>query len=198
MKQGNPSRLSKWYPIGFAIAAIVFFIIGGALLGTYFGSGYSSCSSDYYFYNDYYNYDSGSCFDGNHGEFYGGIAMLVLGGICKFIAWVLFIIWCVKRNRYNQTNITYVNNAPPAVESYPQQQQYAAPQPTYPMQQGAQFPTRSPGPASPGPMYPEGAHSAAGTPPPKDPMATATAFKYCPQCGTAANGRFCSQCGVAC
>ncbi|KAJ5291029.1 hypothetical protein N7478_000280 [Penicillium angulare] len=195
MKAGPvQSRLGKWYPISFFIAAIVFFIIGGALLGTYFSSGYSSCGS-YYYYGDYY--DSGTCFDGNNGEFYGGIACLVIGGVLKLTAWILFIIWCVKRQRNNQTNITYVNNAP--MEPYPQQQQtYAAPQPMYPMQQGGGFAPRSAA-ASPGPMYAEaGSQSVVGTPPPKEGVASATAYKYCGQCGTAANGRFCGQCGAPC
>ncbi|KAJ6015381.1 hypothetical protein N7540_009972 [Penicillium herquei] len=189
----NRSRLSKWYPISFAIAAVVFFIIGGALVGTYYNSTWSSCDSSYYYYDSYYS-DS-SCFDdGNSGEFYGGIACIVIGGILKLTAWILFIIWCVKRQRGNSTTITYVNNAP--MEPIKQQQPYAAPQPMYPAQHGA--PYVPPSPASPGPIYAEaGAHSSVGTPPPKEGLATGTGYKFCSQCGIASSGRFCPQCGIA-
>ncbi|KAJ5682315.1 hypothetical protein N7462_005480 [Penicillium macrosclerotiorum] len=185
MSQYNtPSRpgISKWWCIGFFIAAVVFFIIGGALVGTYFSSGYSTCSTYSSFSSYYYDY---SCFDGNDGEFYGGIAMIVIGGVCKLVAWILLIVFCVQRRRFNQTNITYVN-APMAAPQPVAQQGYVAPQPTYPpVDPTAQFP-RSP--ASPAP-YP----ASVSTPPPKE--ATATAFRYCGQCGTAMSSRFCPQCG---
>ncbi|KAJ5630439.1 uncharacterized protein N7484_010539 [Penicillium longicatenatum] len=180
-KDPQRTRLVKWWPIGFAIAAVIFFVIGAALLGTYFNSSYSSCDDYYYSY-----YSSSYCYDGNNGEFYGGIACIVIGGILKLVAWILFIIWCVKRNRIQQNKITFINNAPAEAP----QQQYAAPQPMYPMQPGA---TYAPS-ASPGPGFAE----AAGTPSPKEGVASATAYKYCSQCGVAAHGRFCSQCGTQC
>ncbi|KAJ5166866.1 uncharacterized protein N7482_005647 [Penicillium canariense] len=183
MQQYSSPRqgISKWWCIGFFIAAIIFFIIGGALVGTYLNSGYSSCYSG----SSYYSYSYYSCFDGNDGEFYGGIAMFALGGVSKLIAWILLIIYCVQRRRVTQTNITYVN-APAPMEPVPQPG-FAAPQPAYaPGQQTAQFPHS---PASPAP-YP-----ASGTPPPKE--ATATAFRYCSQCGAAVASRFCPQCGTA-
>ncbi|KAJ5898733.1 hypothetical protein N7504_009021 [Penicillium tannophilum] len=183
-KDPQRTRLVKWWPISFAIAAIIFFVIGAALLGTYFNSSYSSCD-DYYSYS---YYSSTYCYGGSDGEFYGGIACIVIGGIMKLIAWILFIVWCVKRSRIQQNNITYVNNAPAGAP----QQSYAAPQPLFPMQPSASFAPRSP--ASPGPGYAE----AAGTPPPKEGLASATASKYCSRCGTAAHGRFCSQCGTQC
>ncbi|KAJ5085176.1 hypothetical protein N7532_009947 [Penicillium argentinense] len=188
----RPSRLNKWWPISFFIAAIVFFVIGGALMGTWVANSYDDCSyssSSYYSY-----YSSYSCVDTDLGEFYAAIAMFVIGGVLKLTAWILLIVFCVKRSRANHHTVTYYTT--PAVQQ-PQsfQQPYAAPQPTYaPPHQAAQFP-RSP--ASPGPSFPEMANpSLAGTPPPKEPVQTATAFKYCGQCGTAVSSRFCPQCGT--
>ncbi|GLI73887.1 hypothetical protein PoHVEF18_002118 [Penicillium ochrochloron] len=176
--------ISKWWCISFFIAAVIFFIIGGALMGTYLNSSYSSCYSSSYSYYSSYDY---SCLEGNMGEWYGGIAMIALGGVCKFIAWVLLIVFCVQRRRFIQNNITYVNAPVAPMEPVPQQG-YVAPQPTYPPQPAAaQFPHS---PASPAP-YP----ASVGTPPPNK-EATATAFRYCGQCGTAVSSRFCPQCGT--
>ncbi|KAJ5094904.1 hypothetical protein N7532_007195 [Penicillium argentinense] len=88
--------ISKWWCIGFFIAAVIFFIIGAALVSAYLSAGYKTCTSALS-YGDYtYDY---SCFTGNIGEYNGGIAMLVLGGLSKFIAWVLLIVYCVQRRR---------------------------------------------------------------------------------------------------
>ncbi len=87
--------ISKWWPIGFFITAVIFFIIGGALVGAFVSAGYKTCSTSYY--GDYtYDY---SCLAGNIGEYNGGIAMLALGGVSKFIGWVLLIVYCVQRRR---------------------------------------------------------------------------------------------------
>lgn len=84
------SQFSKWWPISFFIAAIVFFIAGGGLLGAWSASAYNSC----------YRGDYTSCVSvGNDSEFYGGVACVVIGGICKLTAWILLIIYCVKRTR---------------------------------------------------------------------------------------------------
>jgi len=153
--------ISKWWCISFFIAAIVFFIIGGALLGVFASNSYSDCSySSGYSYYSSYSYD---CVTSNMGEWYGGIAMLALGGVCKFIGWVLLIVFCVQRRRFVQNNITYVT-APSHMQPVPQ-------------------------PSGPAP-YP----ASVGTPPPKE--ATATAFRYCRQCGTSISSRFCPQCGT--
>lgn len=187
------SRLNKWWPIGFFIGAVICFIIGGALMGTWASNTYSDCSygSSSSYYSSYYSDYDYSCVQTNMGEFYGGVAMLAIGGVLKLTAWILLIIFCVKRSRNNHTTVTYVNH-PPVQQPQTFQQPYAAPQPVY-AAQSAQFP-RSP--ASPGPSYPEMANpSLAGTPPPKEANATATAFKYCSQCGTAVSSRFCPQCG---
>lgn len=192
MQSGStrPSRFNKWWPIGFFIGAIICFIIGGALVGTWASKSYDDCS--YSSSNSYYSsyYSSYSCVGSDSGIFYGGIAMLVIGGVIKLIAWILLIIFCVKRSRSRHT-VTYVDT-PPVQQPQPYQP-YAAPQPTYPpAQQMAQFP-RSP--ASPGPIHPDMTGPSIATPPPNEPEGTATAFKYCGQCGTAVTSRFCPQCG---
>ncbi|KAJ5180970.1 hypothetical protein N7492_004180 [Penicillium capsulatum] len=176
------SRLNKWWPIGFFIGAVACFIIGGALIGSYVSSSVGDCS-----YNSYYSsyYDNYSCSSGNTGLFYGGIAMFVIGGVVKLTAWILLILFCVKRHRSNQPTVTYIN-APPA------HQPYAAPQPIY---QAAPFSA----PVSPNPVSTEMANlSVAGTPPPKEAnaTATATAFKFCGNCGATVSSRFCPQCGA--
>jgi hypothetical protein len=174
----RPSRLNKWWPIGVFIGAVVCFIIGGALMGAWVSSSYNDCSySSYYssYYSDY------SCVTTNMGEFYGAVAMFVIGGVLKLTAWILLIIFCVKRKRYSHHTVTYVNS-PPVQQPQPFQQPYAASQPTN---------------APPQPVSPEMAGPfLAGTPPPKEANATATASKYCGQCGTAVFSRFCPQCGA--
>lgn len=189
----KPSRLNKWWPISFFIAAVVMFVVGGALVGTYLANT-SDCwnSYTYSYYSDYnYDYDY-SCGSSHDGEFYGGVACFVIGGICKLVAWILLIIFCVKRRRsIHQTVVTqYYNTAPPVAQQ--PQQPYGAPQPyptqqpypppgaaaPYPQQQAqyAQFPAHSPA-ASPGPNYAQPAFqppSAPASPAPKEAVATTT------------------------
>ncbi|KAJ6189140.1 hypothetical protein N7519_004048 [Penicillium mononematosum] len=173
----RPSRLTKWWPIGFFIGAIVCFIIGGALVGTWTSHAYDDCSysssydSSSSYYSSYYSDYDYSCATTNMGEFYGAVAMFVIGGILKLVAWILLIIFCVKRSRKT----------------------YAAPQPYAPVPQPAPFP-HSPASIS---GHPEVMGSSVpGTPPPNEANATAGGFKYCTQCGTAVSGRFCAQCGT--
>ncbi|KHN97234.1 uncharacterized protein MAM_04831 [Metarhizium album ARSEF 1941] len=96
-QQCVPARqgMSRWWPISFFIAAIIFFIIGGGLMGAWVSS-----------------YDGlGYYTDGN---WYGAIACFVIASLLKLTAWVLLIIWCVKgRNRaQSSTTVTYVNPPP--------------------------------------------------------------------------------------
>ncbi|KAJ9488856.1 hypothetical protein VN97_g4447 [Penicillium thymicola] len=182
----RPSRLTKWWPIGFFIGAIICFIIGGALVGTWTSHSYDDCSYSSSYYSSYYS--SYSCSSTNMGEFYGAVAMLVIGGALKLTAWILLIIFCVKRNRHNHHTVTYVNSPPVQQIQQPQsfKQPYAAPQPIYsPAHHSAQFP-----------HSPEMVNSSTpGTPPPNEANATASAAKYCTQCGTTLSSRFCPQCG---
>ncbi|KAJ5922822.1 hypothetical protein N7516_010525 [Penicillium verrucosum] len=164
----RPSRLTKWWPIGFFIGAIVCFIIGGALVGKWTSHSYDHCSYSSSYYSSYYS--SYSCSNTNMGEFYGAVAMFVIGGVLQLTAWILLIIFCVKRNRHSHHTVTY---------------SYVAPQPTYsPAHQSAQFP-----------HSPEMVNSSAPGTPPNETNATASAAKYCTQCGTTLSGRFCPQCG---
>jgi hypothetical protein len=92
-------QFSKWWPISFFIAAVIFIIIGGGLVGSWSAS--ASCvSSSYSSYRSSY-----SC--SNSGMFYGGIACVAIGGICKLVAWILLIVYCVKRSRHQPTSIAY-------------------------------------------------------------------------------------------
>lgn len=154
------TQMSRWWPISFFIAALVFIIIGGGLIGAWTSS-----------VNNFYDDDS---FDtvGNNGEFYGGVACLVIAGICKLVGWILLIVRCMQRQR-----------SPPTVIAYPYQppNQYAMPA------------TRGgyvtiPGQAStPAPSYTN--YQTA-------PNESGMAMRYCGNCGAAVTTPFCAQCGT--
>jgi hypothetical protein len=162
------SRFSKWWPISFFIAAVLFFVIGGGLVGAWSAS-YTCDLSGWTSY----------CGNGNDGEFYGGVAMLVIGGLCKLTAWIMLIVWCVKRSSRQPTSVAYtyqpINYAAPtapAAPAPPAPLHYQAPQPY----QNAPPYQNSPSPAP---------HSKEGG-----------GIKYCGQCGAAATTPFCPQCGI--
>lgn len=180
----NVSRMSKWWPIGFFIGALVFFVIGGALVGTYLGN----TSNCYNSYNTYYYDYSYSCSSGANGEFYGGLACFAIGGILKLVAWILLIVFCVKRRRSIQQHlpVQYYTGPPqgPVQQPYGAPVAYGPPQGSYPPPpQGAQYPSQPYPPqyptrsaaASPSPMDPNApyqAPAAPASPPPKEAMAT--------------------------
>ncbi|OAQ66340.1 double zinc ribbon domain-containing protein [Pochonia chlamydosporia 170] len=123
--------MSRWWPVSFFIAAVIFFIIGGGLMGAW--------AASYDSWDGYYN----------NGNWYGAIACFVIASLLKLTAWILLIIWCVKgRRTQSSTTVTYVN-VPPVNNTYTNvplqapQQQYA-PQPY-----GAE-PIKS---ATPAPVY---------------------------------------------
>ncbi|KAG7294163.1 hypothetical protein NEMBOFW57_004232 [Staphylotrichum longicolle] len=94
-------QFSKWWPISFFIAAVIFIIIGGGLVGAW--SANATCSRSSYSSSSYrYSY---SCSDS--ALFYGGIACVAIGGICKLVAWILLIVFCVKRSRYQPVSVAY-------------------------------------------------------------------------------------------
>ncbi len=160
-------QFSKWWPISFFIAAILFFIIGGGILGAWaantscVGSSYSSYSSRY------------SC--SNTGMYYGGIACVAIGAICKFVAWVLLIVFCVKRSRHQPTSIAYTYQ--PLDYSYAGAPAYQSAAPAYQNTAPAYQNWTAPTPA---------AH-------PKESAAAGT--RYCGHCGGAVTTPFCAQCG---
>lgn len=98
VSHGNPAmspssrRISKWWPISLFITAVVFIIIGGALVGSW------ASSTNYYDYND--------------GLLYGGAACFAIGGLCKLTAWILLIVWCVQ-GRHPQATAPNVNYTSP-------------------------------------------------------------------------------------
>lgn len=163
------SHFSKWWPISFLIAAILFFIAGGGLMGGWTASAVD-CVDDYY--SSYSSYSS--CYKtGNNALFYGAIACLALGGICKLVFWILLIVWCVKRS----------SRAPIVSASYTYQ-----PINNHTAYAGAAA-VPQPHPAAPAPMY---------NAPPYQPSTSPAPYskeKYCPQCGAASTTPFCPQCG---
>lgn len=87
------TRMSRWWPISFFIAAVLFFIIGGGLMGAW-----ASSYDGYGYYAD--------------GNWYGAIACFVIASLLKLTAWILLIVWCVKSRRSSTTTVTYVNQQP--------------------------------------------------------------------------------------
>ncbi|GAO19352.1 uncharacterized protein UV8b_03296 [Ustilaginoidea virens] len=86
--------MSRWWPVSFFLLALVFFIAGGGLCG-----GWAASYDSYY---DSY---------GNGGLLLGAVVCFAIGGVCKFVAWILLIVWCVRGR--SRTTITYVNAGPP-------------------------------------------------------------------------------------
>jgi hypothetical protein len=168
------SGMSKWWFISFFIAAIVLFIIGGGLVGAWISSA-TSYVSDYDTYDNYDTYD----YTYNNGEYYGAVACFALGGICKLVAWILLIVWCVQRRR---TRTIVVQQA---YEPYQSQgwggNNYGAPAP----RQGAYAPVPSPAPAPP--------YGNAQAPPNEGGMPP---MRYCNNCGAAVTTPYCAQCGI--
>lgn len=155
--QQSRSRISKWWPISFFIVFIVFIIIGGGLIGAWVSS---SSTYSYSYYSSYSYYGNSA----NDGLFYGGVACFAIAGICKLVAWILLIVFCVQGRRSQTTTVSYVtqpvNYAPP-----PQQGYYSG----VPMQ-----------PASPAPVYPN--KEAAGLRY-CGQCGSAVTTQFCPQCG---------------
>ncbi|OCK92081.1 uncharacterized protein K441DRAFT_663790 [Cenococcum geophilum 1.58] len=162
--------ISKWWPIGCFCFSVLFFVLGGGLIGAWSTS--VGCSY-YYDYTDY-------CY-GNVGEWNGGIACLAIGAVLKFVFWVLLVVWCVQRRRSRApATIVYVNaqaNAEAGTVQKPQPAAtvYSAPQPNYTVQ--------------PTPEY--GVAAAHGEVPAEKQVMT----RYCGQCGTGTTTLFCSKCG---
>ncbi|KAK4095812.1 hypothetical protein N658DRAFT_519533 [Parathielavia hyrcaniae] len=100
------SRFSKWWPISFFIAAVIFFIIGGALIGSWAGSAATDCYDNYYSGSSYRG-SSSSCSTAADGQFWGGVVCIGLGSLCKLVFWILLIVWCVKRSSTHTVTTAY-------------------------------------------------------------------------------------------
>ena len=170
----DSSRMSKWWPIGFLLAAITFFVIGGALIGTW-GSGAYCYTDDN---DDYYCYDHG-----NNSLLYGGAACCVIGGVSKITFWILLFVWCARRRR-SMTTVVNVNTTPadrmaenkPSVNISSQQ----VPQPTY------HYPQSSPPPPH---AYTSVQNPGGMATPENQPI------KVCGNCGTIVTTSTCVKCG---
>lgn len=164
--------VSQWWPIGLLISSIVFFVLGGGLLGAWSSSSY--CTYDYDYGYDY-------CI-GNASEWDGGIACIVIGAILKLAFWVVLIVWCVQRRRSRSPSTVVYVNAQAAAESgnapkaQPQANVYSAPQPDY---AGVQ----------PAPQY--GVATQVQVPVAEKQAVT----RYCGSCGSGTTTPFCSHCG---
>lgn len=144
-KQKSTGMSRRW-PLAFFLAAIVAFIVGGALVGVW-ASKTSDCfgdSSSYDYTNDDFN-----CTTKDNGEYYGAIACFIIGAVCKFIGWVLLIMYCVKRRRSHQKAAASMYYTVPMDAP---QQPYGG-QPPYPP---AQYPPQYP--AQEYPMHPDTAY----------------------------------------
>jgi len=160
--------ISHWWPIGLFCSSVLFFVLGGGLLGAWSSS---------VFCDGYYDI----CY-GNVGEYNGGIACIAIGAILKFAFWVVLIVWCVQRRRSHAPSTVVYVNAQAAAEAgtvakpEPQATVYSVPQPE-PV--GIQHV----------PQY--GAAVLAQVP----VAEKQAAVRYCGQCGTGTTTPFCSQCG---
>lgn len=168
--------ISRWLPIGFLITAIVFFAVGGGLLGAYTSSISTNCGFGYSGYG-YYN---ATCGLGNIGLWDGGIACIAIAAFFKLLFWISLIMYCVRRRRYLQ----YTSNP------YPMQSAYAVPS-------SYGYTTKAPDASQNVPPSSMPAPQPAANNFTPTPQELSSDKRFCGQCGTAANNAsFCTQCGA--
>lgn len=188
--------MSKWWPIGLLISAVVLIIIGGALIGSAYSNEFCDGFGDCYY---------------NGSEYDAGIALIILGVLVKLAFWIVLIVFIVRRRRLSSqtTNFTYANNNPIAGNVAPQQEQgkahWNAPTAMGNFQPVPQDNTEYTNGQS-NPLL-ENKHAAWSSQPIPvegqyhDGSAAmghgAPGGRYCLQCGTLANTPYCAQCGVA-
>lgn len=112
----NRKPMSKWWWIGLLIAWLIFVLVGAALIGIWASNSGLHC--------DYYTCTS----DDFTAEYYGGLACFAIGGILHLAYWIVLIVWCTKRNRYQTVPVTYISG--PIVESA-SEKPFNQPTPTY-------------------------------------------------------------------
>ncbi|KAJ6107694.1 hypothetical protein N7523_009017 [Penicillium sp. IBT 18751x] len=141
--------MSRWWPLGFFLAAVVSFIVGGALVGVWV----SNASDCFGYSNSYYYSDDVNCTSKQNSEFYAAIAFIIVGAACKFIGWILLIMYCVKRRRSLQEAAASTYYTIPMDAQHQSYGPYGG-QPPYP---SAQYPPAYPAQES-YPMRPDGAY----------------------------------------
>jgi len=145
--------MSRWWPSSFFLGAVVMFIVGGALVGSYLSN--ANCfSSSYFHYND----DDWDCTPKRNGKFYAAVACFIVGGVFKLIAWILLILYCIKRRRSREQGAASQYYTVPIDPHQP----YNVPGP---YESQPQYPSQSPQP-----MYPDTAYHSQ-TPVNKEPVA---------------------------
>lgn len=172
--------MSPWWPISLGIAALVFFIAGGALLGTW----------------------AGCYFDCSEGNYYGGVALIVVGFFFK-VAWIIVLVIYIRRRRYGyRSNMANTNSKVQwnAGTGLLDSQNFSS-QPSAPTQYSFAPPAQTQYSAVPivPPTYDDMAakgqvrYAAAETPQQNAPGG----IRYCIQCGAVVHTPFCAQCGYA-
>jgi hypothetical protein len=113
----KPAFRKRWPILCFCLA-VIFFVIGGGLLGAWASKdAQNQCETtsgpnlDNFNDNVTYSncYPKGALWD-------AGLACIALGVIFKLAFWITLIIWCIKR-RNNRQTVVYVNG-PQQYEPY--------------------------------------------------------------------------------
>jgi hypothetical protein len=170
--------MSGWWPISLGIATLVFFIAGGALLGTWAGC-YWDCSV---------------------GGYYGGIALIVIAVLLK-LAWIVVLIIYIRNRRTGYGGMASANakvhwNAGTGLLDG---RNFSSSQPPPPTQYSFAPPVQTQYSAVPvaAPRYDEipakdhAVYGAAELPQQHAP----SNIRYCLQCGAPVQTPFCAHCG---
>jgi hypothetical protein len=170
--------MSAWWPISLGIATFIFFIAGGALLGTWAGC-YYDCSA---------------------GNYYGGIALIVIAIFLK-IAWIVTLVMYIRSRRSGyraSANSKVYSNAGTGLMDG---RNFSSSQPLAPTQYPFASPAQtqySPVPVA-APMYDQmpaknqATYASAEMPAQNAPGG----IRYCIQCGATVHTPFCAHCGYA-
>jgi len=171
--------LSAWWPISFGVAALIFFIAGGALLGTWAGC-YFDCSA---------------------GNYYGGIALIVIAFFFK-IAWIVTLVIYIRRRRYGYGGAQASQNGKAhwnASTGLMDGRNFSSSQPPAPTQYSFAPPTQTQYSAVPiaAPTYDEIPAKATYPAAELHQQNTSGGIRYCFQCGATVRTPFCAHCGCA-
>ncbi|KAJ5304386.1 uncharacterized protein N7443_004046 [Penicillium atrosanguineum] len=148
-KQKSTGMSRRW-PLGFFLAAIVSFIVGGALVGVWISNA-SDCFGDSSYYD--YSEDDLNCTSKQNGEFYAALAFLIIGAACKFIGWILLIMYCVKRRRSHREAAASMYYTIPMDAQYQPHGPHGGQPPYMPTQYPPQYPAQESYPMHPDSAY---------------------------------------------